>query len=634
MKKSVDILLPCYNEQHVLKECIQRIKKVIKKDQRFNYSIVVCDNNSKDKSYEIAKKYANVIVEKEKGYGATLLNGINSSKADYIVMLDCDLSYDETDIPKFVEELDNGYDFVIGNRYKGGMEKGAMSWSHKIGVKFLTEYANLLFHTNSHDYHSGLRAFKRKEILKCELNSSGFEFASEMVIKAKLSGLKMKEVPTKLFCDGREGKSHLRTIRDGFRHLNLINKIKFQTSILFRYISIYIILILSMFSLLLIASSIPQKYVEENAYKSMDFLEEFYFKKLEKRKYFYFEKCGDIRNVAMAYSMDSKKVVSSAIRMSYYENVDRLKMLKKTIKEKEGDLVDYSRYWQGQAAYSKLMLLIMPVGYPLYIIQLIILTILFLYLSYKLFKKDKLLCLSFILANIGIVSLFTAFSVQYFFAILLSYIFSILVIKLYDKKSKYIGVMFAIDGMLTCFFDFLTCETLALTMPLFIYSYLSIKENKKQVWKEIIKYIFIWGLFYGIGFITKWLISMLYFGFDYIKVIFSKAMNRVGAGSSTYYTNGFKAILLAFENILPFSFNKYGMVMLIGLTVISIILQLFFEKKYSPLLLIISIPFIRFLLIVSHSYRFGYFTYRAYAVLLIYIILFIIKGIKKVFSKY
>ncbi len=224
--KKVDILLPCYNEEKVIGECINRIKKVIKKDKRYDYSIVVCDNNSDDKSREItSKKRVKVLVEEERGYGATILNGIKNSKADYIITLDCDLSYDETDIPMFIEELDNGYDVVIGNRYKGGIKKGAMSLSHKIGVKLLTGYANLLFHTKSHDFHCGIRAFRRDKINKCNLEAKDFSWTTEMTVKAKLNKLKIKEVPTKLFPDGRGRKAYLRTFKDGSIAFNLSTKL-------------------------------------------------------------------------------------------------------------------------------------------------------------------------------------------------------------------------------------------------------------------------------------------------------------------------------------------------------------------------------------------------------------------------
>ena len=141
------------------------------------------------------------------------------------------MSYDFRHLDLFIQKLEDGYDLVVGNRFMGGIAKGAMSLSHKIGVKGLSIFANLLFKTNINDYHSGIRGFRKDKIININLECSGMEFASEMIIKAKLNNLKMVEVPTKLYKDLRNRKSHLRTIRDGFRHVFLILRLKFDKKI-------------------------------------------------------------------------------------------------------------------------------------------------------------------------------------------------------------------------------------------------------------------------------------------------------------------------------------------------------------------------------------------------------------------
>ena len=246
----ITVLLPCLNEEKTLLTCVKRIQKTMDSSiYKKQYSILVCDNNSTDDSVKICKK--NKIpytICKEKGYGATLLNGIEKADSEYLVMLDADCSYDDRDIPKLIDELENGYDFAIGNRFLGKIENNAMPFYHSIGSRILTEYANFLFRVPAHDYHCGLRAFKRDKILECHLVSPGFEFASEMLIKAKLHHLKIKEIPTNLFKDKRNRKPHLKTIRDGFRHLHLINQIKFQYSVLFRFfIFLFILIIILLF---------------------------------------------------------------------------------------------------------------------------------------------------------------------------------------------------------------------------------------------------------------------------------------------------------------------------------------------------------------------------------------------------
>ncbi len=143
-------------------------------------------------------------------------------------MGDADMSYNFYDIGKFVDKLDEGYDLVVGNRFKGGIEKGAMSFSHRLGIPFLSGFANFFFKTPVKDFHCGLRSFRKDKINEINLNCGGMEFASEMICKASLYNLKMIEIPTKLFKDQRNKKSHLKTIRDGFRHVFCILNIKFK----------------------------------------------------------------------------------------------------------------------------------------------------------------------------------------------------------------------------------------------------------------------------------------------------------------------------------------------------------------------------------------------------------------------
>ena len=634
-EKTIDILLPCYNEGKTLKECIKRIRKIMDKE-KYLYNIILCDNYSSDNSRDIAKKEkCDVLIEKEKGYGATLLNGINNSKVDYIVMLDSDLSYNEKHIPELIKCLDEGYDLAIGNRFKGNIEKGAMPFSHRHGSRFLTGYANLLFRTPCHDFHCGLRAFKRKSILKCNLNSKGFEFASEMVIKAKINKLKIKEIPTDLFVDGREGKSHLRTIRDGLRHFGLITKLKFNQSSVFKYIFTFILLIMIFFTSLILVSLIPQKIIYNNTLKSLEFFEKYRMEMNGHNLNFAFiEGCGDVRDISMAYNMNPENLMDSAIRMPYQVELDTLYEMGETFKQDKGEKVNYSRYWQGQAMYSKIMLVFMPVGYVLYGLQLVSIIVLLIMILRKLWKKNRILAISFFIMDIGINAFFTAFSVQYFFATLLMHIFSLIIINLYEKKSKYIGLMFAINGGITCFFDFLTSETIVLTIPLFIYIALTINEGNKIRIKEIIKYIMLWGIFYSFTFFTKWLIDMFYFGPDYIKVIIQKMMIRVDDNTLPLYSKLLKSILISFGDILPLGLYKKGAIIFTILLLFSLYILGFYNKEYRGILVLILIPFMRFALISTHSLTFHYFAYRALGIVVIFITYMFLKLLKKLNLKH
>lgn len=222
------ILIPCLNEENSLGICIDKAKKYLA-DHDIDGEVLISDNGSTDNSVRIAlDKGARVIVAGIKGYGSALLTGIDSAKGKYIIMGDADDSYDFSDLDLFVEKLRDGYDLVMGNRFAGGIEEGAMPWAHRyIGNPVLSTVGKILYHSKLNDWHCGLRGFNRNSIRKLNLRSLGMEFASEMVIKAEKKGLKTCEVPTRLYRDKRGRKPHLRSIPDGLRHLRVLFRYKF-----------------------------------------------------------------------------------------------------------------------------------------------------------------------------------------------------------------------------------------------------------------------------------------------------------------------------------------------------------------------------------------------------------------------
>jgi len=183
--------------------------------------IIVADNGSSDGSKSIALALGCKVIDvSQKGYGAALIGGISAASGKYVVMGDADDSYSMDELEGFIKKLEEGFDLVIGNRFVGGIEQDAMPWLHKwIGNPILSYLGRKFFKIKIGDFHCGLRAFNRTSILSLGLNSQGMEFASEMVVKAALNNLKITEIPTRLSKDGRSGKPHLRTWRDGWRHL-------------------------------------------------------------------------------------------------------------------------------------------------------------------------------------------------------------------------------------------------------------------------------------------------------------------------------------------------------------------------------------------------------------------------------
>ncbi len=216
----ISVLLPCLNESETLLICLKKAKQSLEALD-LEGEIIVADNGSTDGSQDIAKSFgANVVDVAEKGYGAALLGGIACANGDFIIMSDADDSYSLDNLGPFVEQLTEGSDLVMGNRFLGGISPGAMPWLHRyVGNPVLSLLGRVLFHVPIGDFHCGLRAFRTDSIRSLNLKSTGMEFASEMVVKASLYGLKITEVPTTLKPDGRSRAPHLRTWRDGWRHL-------------------------------------------------------------------------------------------------------------------------------------------------------------------------------------------------------------------------------------------------------------------------------------------------------------------------------------------------------------------------------------------------------------------------------
>ena len=217
------ILMPCLNEATTLAICIAKAKRSIK-TLGIEAEVLVADNGSSDGSQEIAITCgARVIPVTERGYGAALRAGIAAAFGRYVIMADADDSYAFDAIGPFYRQLQAGYQLVMGNRFRGGIAPGAMPPLHRyLGNPVLSFIGRLFFHIPVGDFHCGLRGFERQAIVSLGLQTSGMEFASEMIIKASMANLHICEVPTTLKPDGRNRPPHLRSWRDGWRHLRFM----------------------------------------------------------------------------------------------------------------------------------------------------------------------------------------------------------------------------------------------------------------------------------------------------------------------------------------------------------------------------------------------------------------------------
>lgn len=222
-RTELSILMPCLNEAETLEICIRKAQKALE-DLKVNGEVIIADNGSTDGSPEIAASLgARVIHVAEKGYGSALQGGIKAARGKYIIMGDADDSYDFTNLGPFLEKLRDGYELVMGNRFKGGIAPNAMPPLHKyLGNPVLTGIGRLFFRSPCGDFHCGLRGFSKAAIQRLDLRTTGMEFASETVVKASLHGLRITEVPTTLSVDGRNRPPHLRSWRDGWRHLRFL----------------------------------------------------------------------------------------------------------------------------------------------------------------------------------------------------------------------------------------------------------------------------------------------------------------------------------------------------------------------------------------------------------------------------
>lgn len=219
----VTAVMPCLNEERTLGGCIEKAQRAFR-EMGIVGEVVVADNGSTDGSVAIAEsRGARVVHEPRKGYGSALMTGIAAACGSVVVVADADDSYDWTTLGDFVKKIEEGYDLVMGNRFKGGIEPGAMPALHRyLGNPVLSTLARVMYRIPIADFHCGMRAFTREAFERMNVRTPGMEFATEMVINASHAGLRIAEIPTRLYPDKRDRPPHLRSFRDGWRHLRFM----------------------------------------------------------------------------------------------------------------------------------------------------------------------------------------------------------------------------------------------------------------------------------------------------------------------------------------------------------------------------------------------------------------------------
>lgn len=238
----LSVVMPCLDEAETVGTCIDKAAGFMR-EHDISGEVIVADNGSGDGSQEIAKSHGARVVDVEaKGYGSALKGGIKAARGKYIIMGDADDSYDFAALMPFVEKLREGHDLVVGNRFAGGIKRGAMPLLHRyFGNPVLSGLGRLFFKTPARDFHCGLRGFRREAVERMRLQTTGMEFASETVMKASLHDMKVTEVPTILWPAGRGRPAHLRSWRDGWRHLRFM--LLYSPRWLFLYPGLFLMLV-------------------------------------------------------------------------------------------------------------------------------------------------------------------------------------------------------------------------------------------------------------------------------------------------------------------------------------------------------------------------------------------------------
>ena len=402
----------------------------------------------------------------------------------------------------------------------------------------------------------------------------------------------------------------------------------FQNNLFIRYLITFVGIILIISCLLIIEKTIPNNRVKANIIKSEDYYQE-YFNDLYgdldvfKNRHTMVDAYGDLCHLGILYLEDNKHPYKSFIEM----NKDSQLLLKITTGGHFSDIEfdsDYSRYWHGHLLILKPLLTFFTMN-TIYIIYFIVLLITFLILLLSILKHSKLLG---VIMTLGISSI-NLFMVSrcdnFFYVMMITMISSIIIVKMYEEKSKNVDLLFLINGILSCCFDMLSGGTLAVTIPLFIYIYLHILDGKKIKFSLFIRYIFLWLFGFMFAFIMKWILLVIHYHGGFREHVLEPMKVRIGSGDQGRFSVFFDSINGVLHYIFPYDLYiiKY---LFIGLGMISffyLLKEKRTRKNYIYLLLICLIPFIRYFLLAEHSNYHNYFTYRAFLPNIMFTLLFI-----------
>lgn len=562
-------------------------------------------------------------------------------------MGDADDSYNFLEIDQFIEKLREGYDIVIGNRFGKKMEKGAMKPLHRlIGTPLLTYMIKKKFALNIKDINCGLRGGKTSKLQELKCTSSGMEFASEMMIKASKKDFKIAEIPINFYKDKREEKSHLRTIRDGLRHLSVIFREKTsKKKLTSSYFSIYIITCIICVALLVITAMLPNETVKENCRKALESykpLNNIYPELLIRRKCTTLDNYADSVALSIIYSLDSNHPLSSVLEARYHNDIDNLMTnnFRDLIENNIEPETDYVRYWHGYIIILKPLLMFLEIE-QIHYLNFIIISILFICLFYNLWKIDKSSTIALLLGSLSIALFVVPFCFEYTWNFIIAFLIAIICLKLDDGNNKKIYHILFFTGLITCFFDFLTTELITVLLPLLCIIIKRKKENRiqnlSQVITFIIKSILIWLFAYIIMYFTKWILASIVLKHNYITSSLSRVGLRMGNTVYSVKVTWYNVIEQNISILYPIILikHKYILYILIPTSIIIMLLINKYEEKENTylycIILLGLIPYLRYIAMQNHSWQHYFFTFRTQliSVMCFWLILFYVLRRKK-----
>jgi len=630
-KVRLSIVMPCLNEARTVGKCIDDAKVFLER-RGISGEIIVVDNNSTDKSARIAKKHgARVISEKEPGYGAALRAGFAEARGEYIIMGDCDRTYDFRHMWK-MWKLMQTCDMVVGDRFKGRLEQGAISRTHNVGVRVLSWLARKRFRSDVYDFHCGIRGMRREAIAKLDFRTTGMEFATEMIALAARAGLSIKQLPVNYRKSVKGRRPKLNTVRDGLRHLDYIffGMARPFWRLLCKYSATLLGGVLLGVLLLVGVAKIPKDAIYQHSVESAEYFQSYQDRSMKpdlipnfwgSKMDFY----ADSILLSIAYDYDSEDSVRSIARSNYYweEDASQGANYEKQLKEGLSANREYIRYWHGSIVWVRPLLVFFNVKQIYVINGIVIIALMLMTIAALCRHREFFAAFAFLVAMVMGWAFLAPISLEYSWVFMVMGLANLLVLRAVWKgrQGKLAWLFFAI-GMLVNYVDFLTSETVVLTIPLLLALWLRRKERfeRKDFWR-IVGAVASWLAGYTLMWVAKWVFASVVLRVNALEFV----GEHVGERSYSDMVGGSVleslklALQLNFGQLMPFCWGVWGVLSMAVVLLVMAYLMYVYRKNRTEIygwriwafVLVAILPLLRFGVLLEHEMLHFFFTYRA-----------------------